>query len=286
LDGPYCSRCGEERLDPAKLTVWHFLTRSVPAEVFDLDSKIWRTLWLLLSRPGFLAIEYAAGRRRRYVKPLRVLLTVIVVYALSTASGSNYTLGWKDTQFKLSVAPAPLPAGQSVDNTLLRIDRFGILGRMYGEKMGPVDRATDDVRGRFSGMLNAVATPLSFTSVALFALALYACFRRRRALFVEHAVFSMHYFSFVLLSSLILIFGMSIGLKKSGFVFIGLWIFSVTLWQFAYLAVAIRRFYFAKSRKAVARAFAVVLAALLYVLNSFFITAVQFLAGAVAIWRL
>src|SRR5262245_39781968 len=105
LDGPFCSRCGEERLDPGKLTLWHFITSSLPGEVFDLDSKIWRTLRLLLFRPGFLALEYAAGRRRPYVKPLRVLLTAIIVYALSTASGNNFTLGWRNTDIKLSTVP-------------------------------------------------------------------------------------------------------------------------------------------------------------------------------------
>jgi hypothetical protein len=59
-----------------------------------------------------------------------------------------------------------------------------------------------------------------------------------------------------------------------------------SLWQFAYLGVAMRRFYFAGTRKALAWPIGMALALLLYALNTFFITAVQFLAAAFAVWRL
>ena len=53
-------------------------------ELLSLDGKIWRTLGLLRFRPVFLALEYAAGRRRLYINPLRVLIVAIVVYVLAT----------------------------------------------------------------------------------------------------------------------------------------------------------------------------------------------------------
>jgi hypothetical protein len=281
LDGRYCSQCGEERLDPDKLKVWHFLTEAL-AETVDLDGKIWRTLRLLLFRPAFLALEYSAGRRRPYVKPLRVLLAAIVVYALGMPSGTNYTLGFKDVGVKLSIVPVAAPKTRSVGATLYQIDRLGILERMFTQKIGPTESVTNDVRDRFNDMLNALATPLSFTTVVLLALALYVCFHRRRSLLVEHAVFSMHYFSFVLLTSLLNVVGSKLGLG----VFFLVVMLAVSLWQFAYLAVAIRRFYLPDSKRWLAWPMAGVLAVLLYALNSFFITAVQLSAGAIAIWRL
>ena len=285
LDGRYCSTCGEERLDAGQLTVWHFLTDTL-ADVVDLDGKIWRTLRLLLFRPGFLALEYSAGRRRPYVKPLRVLLTAIVVYALSMPSGLSFTLQVPGLEMVgVSVAPVPAPKTRSVDATLSKIDRFGILERMFTQKLGSPESATSDVRDRFNDMLNALATPLSFTTVVLLALALYVCFHRRRPLLVEHAVFSMHYFSFVLLTSLLDVVGVKIGLVRIFLVFVALML-AVAFWQFAYLAVAIRRFYLPDAKRLLAWPTVVALAALLYALNTFFITAVQLSAGAIAIWRL
>jgi hypothetical protein len=288
LGGVYCSRCGEERLDPDKLTVWHFVTRSMPEEIFDLDGKIWRTLRLLLFRPGFLALEYAAGRRRRYVNPLRILLTAIVIYVLSTPSGLNFTLslgkGFED--FRLSVVPVPVPKTRSVDASLDQIDRLGMLERMFNEKLGPPEEATDDVRNRFNDTLAGLGTPLSFTTVLLLAVPLYLCFSRRRPLFVEHAVFSMHYFSFVLLTAPLYVLGLKLGQTTGNMlVFVG-FMLAATLWQFTYLAVAARRFYFPETRRLLAWPAAGALAVLLFVLNSFFMTAVQLAVGAIAILRL
>jgi len=282
----YCQRCGEERLDPGKLTVWYFVTRILPAELFDLDGKTWRTLRLLLCRPGFLAVEYAAGRRRPYVKPLRVLLTAIIAYAILMPSGTTFTLQIPGIPIKFNVAPARLQQGQSVEGTLYRLDRFDILRRMYEKKMGPASSATDEITRRFSGMLGTVATPLSFTSVLLFTLVLYACFRRHRPLMLEHAVFSMHYFSFVLISTLMELAVFSAAMALQGFRLALPFLFIFSVWQLAYLGVAIRRFYFAGTRQSVAWPAAMVMALLLYMLNTFFITAVQFLAAAIAIWRL
>jgi hypothetical protein len=59
-------------------------------------------------------------------------------------------------------------------------------------------------RERFHDRLAAFAEPVSFTDVVLLAATLHLVFRRKRRCFLEHAAFSMHAVSFVLLSSLTL----------------------------------------------------------------------------------
>ena len=120
----------------------------------------------------------------------------------------------------------------------------------------------------------------------LFAFVLYLLFHRRRPLFVEHAVFSMHTFSFILLSSLLMVGAVELRVFRS-FVAIGLFILGVGLWHAVYLAFALRRFYWDRDgRRVVPWAQAVGVAVLLYFANSFFLTAVQIVGGAIAIWRL
>jgi hypothetical protein len=284
LAGRYCAACGEEVLDPHKLTVRHFLTHSLVPELVNLDGRVWRTLRFLLFRPGYLALEYAAGRRRAYVKPLRVLLVAIIVYALSTQSGSTITLRFG--QVVLSVAPVGVPQGRSIGGTLDNIDRFGVLERLFIAKHGAVESASDDQRRRFNDILADFVTPLSFASVLLLSSALYLLFRRRRPLFVEHAVFGMHYFSFVLLWTLIAVVFIKLELVgRSPVIFLIL--FAVALWQAGYLAIALRRFYWEQDRRLlVPWAAAAGVGVALYLLNTLFITAVQFAGGALAIWRL
>jgi len=283
LAGAFCPQCGEERFDLHKLTVWHFLTQSLLPEITDLDGKIWRSLRFLLFRPAFLALEFAAGRRRPYVKPLRILITAIIVYALGTQSGNNVTL--RIGTVVLSLAPNSMPLERSVEGTLMQIDRYGILERMFRERVGPIETVAEDAKRRFNGTLNAFATALSFTSVVLLALAFYACFHRRRPLLVEHAVFGMHYFSFVLLSTVLLV--ALLALRITGVAFAIAAIFGMTIWQFAYLTAAVRRFYWsADPRKLVPWTAATGVALLMYALNALFITSVQLVAGAIAIARL
>jgi hypothetical protein len=286
LDGRYCARCGEQHLDPAERTVWHFVTRSLPAEVFDLDGKIWRSLRLLIFSPGFLASEYAAGRHRPYVRPLRLFLTAIVVYALITAGTTAFTLGVPGTDLKLSTVPVAFPAQKSIGATLFQVDRFGVLERLYVEQKGPVEQATDDDRERFNGLLNAIATVLSFTSVLLLASVLYVCFHRSRPLFVEHVVLSMHYLAFLLASQPVLV-----GVMKSGLIRFSLaaalpLMAAILLWQIGYLGVSLRRFYFPGAKRVLAWPLAAALGLLFFLLNAFFITALQFAAGLFAIWSL
>ena len=50
------------------------------AHYVALEGKLWRTLALLLFRPGALSNEYLAGRRVRYVEPLRVYLTFSILF--------------------------------------------------------------------------------------------------------------------------------------------------------------------------------------------------------------
>jgi hypothetical protein len=186
---------------------------------------------------------------------------------------------------KLSVAPAAMSLNRSVEATLEQSDRFGILERMFTERFGPPADASDEIRTRFNRALSGFATPLSFATVLLVALTLYAFFHRRRPLLVEHSVFSMHYYSFVLLSLLlvVLVFRLDI---VSGYGALAV-LLSVNVWQFVYLAVAIRRFYFTVATRALlAWPISVAVAVVVYLANSLYLTAIQFAGGAFAIARM
>ena len=82
LLGPYCYACGQPRKG------WIRKISGILADfvdtVFDLDSRTFRTLTPLYFRPGFLTCEYFAGRRVRYVTPLRLyfFLSVLAFFAV------------------------------------------------------------------------------------------------------------------------------------------------------------------------------------------------------------
>jgi len=77
LLGEHCYACGQ----PVKGLVRHFssLVGDVLDSVFEWDSRTPRTVWPLLARPGYLTLEYLAGRRVRYVSPFRLFFFLAIV---------------------------------------------------------------------------------------------------------------------------------------------------------------------------------------------------------------
>jgi len=85
VPGRYCAACGQ-RVEPPVHSLWHFLT--VAAEdLTHADSRLWRTLAALLFKPGYLTREFLAGRRARYLPPVRLYLVLSVAFFLCATLG-------------------------------------------------------------------------------------------------------------------------------------------------------------------------------------------------------
>jgi hypothetical protein len=280
LSGRYCAQCGQKELRPDDLTVRRFFVDTVVHELTNVDGKIWRTLRALLFRPGLLTAEYSAGRRQPYINPLRIYIVAVIVYAVLTQGGLVATL--RAGPVVLSIVPVAMPSGSSLEETFRRIDRFGALQKVAAAKQPALDMNAEGVRRDFHDRLESIAEPLAFGNVLLLALALYIFFRRRRRLFVEHAVFSMHLMSFVLLSSLLLVPAVRSIESHETLALLGM--LGVTVWQFVYLTLAVRRYYFGPDAKGI-RGYAIPAAAalLIYLLNTAFITGIQLLGGVLAL---
>ncbi|WP_257386894.1 DUF3667 domain-containing protein [Tahibacter caeni] len=77
LHGEYCHDCGQ----PIKGMIRPLsgLTADVFDSVFNIDSRILRTIVPLYFRPGYLTNEYFIGRRVRYVTPFRLFFFLTIV---------------------------------------------------------------------------------------------------------------------------------------------------------------------------------------------------------------
>ena len=77
LLGDHCYSCGQ----PTKGLVRQFsaIIGDFLDTVLNIDSRIIHTVGPLLFKPGFLSLEYFAGRRVRYVSPVRLLVFIAVV---------------------------------------------------------------------------------------------------------------------------------------------------------------------------------------------------------------
>jgi hypothetical protein len=77
----YCPECGQETR--AALPTLREFMREAMGRLVAFDGRLWRTLYALLLRPGFLTKAYLAGRRRHYIRPARLLLvTSLLLFAV------------------------------------------------------------------------------------------------------------------------------------------------------------------------------------------------------------
>ena len=77
LLGEHCYACGQ----PVKGLVRHFssIIGDTLDSVFNLDTRIFRTLGPLFAKPGYITREYFEGRRVRYVSPVRLFFFLAIV---------------------------------------------------------------------------------------------------------------------------------------------------------------------------------------------------------------
>jgi hypothetical protein len=78
LRGQYCGNCGQ-RGRSRLISLWE-LIRDAFGDLFELDSRLWRTLVPLMIRPGRLTHDYLQGRRARYMPPFRMYLVLSLLF--------------------------------------------------------------------------------------------------------------------------------------------------------------------------------------------------------------
>jgi hypothetical protein len=177
----FCPECGQENV-PSTVPVRELLY-DLLGDLFKVDTRLWGTLWPLLSRPGFLTQEYLVGRRARYLTPLKLYLSVGFVYFLLF----SWTIGPvihdlnMATQNRTSLARPP-----RASSTVKGKRRTRIVQRL---------NSAMNWQTANQGTINLYLIPI-------FALSMAIVFRRRRRLFMEHVVFLLHSQSAVYLLSL------------------------------------------------------------------------------------
>lgn len=125
----YCHRCGQYALDPEQ-PFWKYFKQYFE-NVYQFDSKVWQTLWLLFRRPGILTLEFIAGKINSYVHPLRLFMFISALFFLAVAlfipENVDIALGPREKQLSELRDPDMLRAlqvsqGDDEDYDLLRKD--------------------------------------------------------------------------------------------------------------------------------------------------------------------
>jgi hypothetical protein len=236
----FCPVCGQEtRLHvPSAGEFFHeFISHYVA-----LEGKLWQTLRLLVLRPGRLTVDYIAGRRARYVQPLRVYLSLSILFFALLKFGPHELI---EVQPHASVAPNTLaitdkPAGPETVHLSTKLGQFNPAweARLRQIDAMPQDAALALVKGKFF----AYVPYAMFCIMPIFAFYLKLLYLGSGRRYGEHMLFALHTnaFAFMLLG-LIWVLPVS-------------WINSALLiWLVAYLPLAMLRVYGASRKATLAR---------------------------------
>ena len=213
LAGEYCSRCGqrEGRGDRGFAT----LLGELVGELFDWDSRFWRTLGPLLLRPGFLTAEYIAGRRARYVPPLRLYLIIsfFMFLVMSMTAGDTALVTPSASQGASQPGAAQdtaAPAAQDRGAAELAVTDTGVRAALSDadspQWLRDLDARLQENAARmegepaaFSDLLFGYLPQLMFFMLPVFALLLRCAYLFSPFDYLQHLVFTLHFYSFAYL---------------------------------------------------------------------------------------
>jgi hypothetical protein len=209
----YCARCGQ-RVEAPVHSLWHFSELALE-DLTHADSRLWRTLGALLLRPGYLTREFLAGRRARYLPPVRLYLVISVVFFLWAANTHHVrVVQFSDTDHgppKAAVAPleegtfgALLP-GESAEQHAERVCSSGVnYDGPWRERVQPaahracVRLVLDNGRSLPEAFMHNVPRAL-FIFLPLLAGVMMLMYWQPRHYYVEHLLLFVHNHAFLFL---------------------------------------------------------------------------------------
>src|SRR6185503_6478452 len=179
---PFCPECGEKRAADRSYSIFHFTKENVIDAIGSLDGRTFRTLKLLLLRPGELTAQFMRGARLPYLSPSQLFLALNLLFFV-WSSAERFSI--LDTP--LSVHTTSMPWSQSAR-------------AMAHDRMVATKRDSVAFQAAYDATSHEQAKSLVILMVPFFAICVAVMAAGRRQSLVKDIVFSMHFYSFVFIA--------------------------------------------------------------------------------------
>jgi hypothetical protein len=175
FNGNYCHECGQKKFDRNDFTIKEF-SRELMDEIFDLDSKLFSTIQLLVFRPGHLTLDYLEGKQKSYIGPVKLYLFIIALNFLVY----NFFDAYSPLEVKyLSQIEMDL---WIKDLIFIKLKQSGLTEEAFYHQLNLA------VNNTFSIAL--------YFLIFVFALTLKLFYFRKNRYYIEHLIFCLHFMSF------------------------------------------------------------------------------------------
>ena len=220
VENKFCPNCGQENTDTRK--TFHHLFIHFFEDLTHYENAFWKTIRNLLFKPATLTKEYLSGKRLSYLAPVRLYIFISFITFFLIAIFPN-----KESE--------PIKIDEKKPITITNKDtkkEYQIFGERYKsvkeldslQKYAPQSKKLDDfsywitkkvltvtenntnqeiIKKFLESFLHNLPKVL-FIFMPLFAFFLWLFHNKKRWYYFDHGIFTLHYFSFLLLIFLIL----------------------------------------------------------------------------------
>lgn len=172
--GEYCPSCGQSQWIETP-TVWEW-SKAFFHEVLEVNGRLPRTLKILLFQPGRLTAEWLAGRRARFVHPVRLYLFCSFVFFVGAFA---------------------LPeVGAAPDSEVRAFMSENVEGVAEGFRAAGGDMPGLVAIQALGEQMRTLGPQVIFVMLPVFALLVMGFHRKSGRPYIEHLVFTVHVHSF------------------------------------------------------------------------------------------
>ncbi len=277
VDKNYCPNCGQKNTE-TRQSFHHLFTHFIE-DLTHYDTAFWKTIKYLLFRPAKLTTEYLQGKRQSYVPPVKLyifisFITFLIIALLPDAPAKHkkQTIHPKDS---IKVQQPRIDVAEDVYPNMIFEDEFQIINPLTYktvrqmdsvEALKPDSLKLDYMERKMAKRLISIyehntprqvgekfATSLGhnipkalFVYLPIFAFWLWLFHGKKRWLYFDHGIFTLHYFSFLLLTTVFISCLQKVAeFVNNGILILGLifMILCILLWQIYYFFRAHRKMY-------------------------------------------
>lgn len=177
----FCGVCGQENLE-LKENFFHMMVHVI-GDFFHFDSKFFRSIIPLFTKPGFLTRQYIEGKRVSYIHPLRLFFFVTILTVI--VANAYYKKYEKDLANETTIVRDD--SGQT--RSLSEAEKKKLLSEDDRKQVNDFKLAFGNFFYQFKY--------ISFFLLPLYALGFKILYQRSRTYYMDHLTYTMHVQSFI-----------------------------------------------------------------------------------------
>lgn len=217
----FCPKCGQENIETRRS--FHYLFIHFIEDLVHYEGSFWKTLRNLLFRPGLLTVEYLTGKRKIHVAPVKLYIFVsffvffvggIIVKIEDTYLEEPQNNIQQITEINPETTPTESRPTKLIDdylekqNNLPNAERDSYFKRKVLLEIANIVKNVDSDPEYGEKILDEFSKNLPtflFFYMPVFAFLMWLFHNKKKWYFFDHGIFTLHYFSFLLLNFFVII---------------------------------------------------------------------------------